>query len=1483
MLFRHIDFHGLRILDIGPGQCDFLDIMKEKGAITFGVDFDPAVVKLGEMRGHNMTLCNLREDWPFKDMKFDGIFCRSSINCYWFAQPDNNDPLQQFLDHITKSLKPTGWMWILPWNKPADNQENLVDATRAIIAKWAKDSKVRIEVFGKEDKSRYGTFYILPVTEIWVKNCTSAAERDLRRIDRWKEPLSSQPVVEKLYLYSEYEACRKRVLVGTSVSAEETTITNILEFPEKFLASLSESTTGDQNEKDELYAVFIASRPKSGVLYSYLSARAADITQLSLEKMPGTKGRTYGWGWGYWGRSAVYAFRATGEYRFAELVLDTYETLLNERDDSLELQDQYHKRITKCWGVSAPKEGHVRSFEVTSTGMILLPICDLLLSEAGTMLSPDNRERLIRSVTESLDEFDGEIFYEDSVQGGYYRSPFDNSVEALNHTHVFAAVLVKAYQLTGNEKYKRDAESIARYFLSACVLGDNGAYSWKYAPTPEEMKDEHKPCALVMGESGKFMWKYTSTPEKMQDDHLPEVMYKDVNHNIGAEAFYKAAVTIEFPAAAYEANICFLREDVERAADSLLKNVLLSDNRINVYIDNRKYRSASDLLMQVPPAEQQRYYSLYPLISGFSMLDAVRPEIRSKLVNLFARRKDLFRNGWFSGVSSSMALARFMSKTKNSLDEIFYDPKLLNEIWTKNCGLAVEQDLIKTDHQAIENQQSKTKPFFLYSIYKACRKRVFAWKSSPAKSIKLSNIQEFLDDFLFTLQQLVKDERWVEVDAMLATPSRFDKIVLEISLAGYKANTKIGNAKIAEYWLDRALPLLSSNPTLQRDKGVFHQKRQEWGEASIYFERACNLRSDVASYHGSLGYARHQLGNYKGAVEAYCAGLAIDKNHRAWWIHLARGQIQLNMLQDAVESYEKALALQEDVQIRNIYNELLLQVQSGSKEASVVYYDAVFAHSHKYAQSGENCEYISIWQRIVNILYDNGSTSILDLGCGPGQFAEFIAAHMPEVRYTGLDFSSVAISQASRRCPNYLFKKMKLPTTNFLGLPSFDSVVCTEVLEHVENDREILSVIPIGTLIVASVPNFDSFGHVRLFRNKEEVMERYGPLIDDIQVQAIALTPQNTLWLMYGKRSGQNIEVGKSGYTIQPQFSQIDLASSKSALLDQESTSLMANPSIPMRGVLTSSFPAQNTLSPVGILPFEYIQSFYEMLVKSDMVNFLDFNDLKFSPDQDIQTEQGLSVLFKDEYQLWRKKSLRDIGSQKLNLFIQHDSDNGPKETEYLCMFEGELGIKSTTAIFCREINKNNIVSSYDINYALLKRLQDEKNMCFAYHCNAGELASYDEAKIANVFNEDVEFLHSQGFNIRFFSPHGGIRSSSGLNNYCFFYPSFSRRRLIWTHNKFGPSGIRYSDGAALGRLKRSDVKIDLRQFLITNLSTGYRPLTRRYFLLLHPQYYFAKNSKVAEPYFSDNPWLEEFWELYSQKRTAEYWKPVSDLLRSFK
>lgn len=620
------DLRGAKILDIGPGQCDLLDILRERGAETYGIDYDPAVVKLGEMRGHNMRLHNLSKGWPLIGEKFDGMFCRASINCFWFASPEGPAQLRAFLDALLASLQPQGWMWILPWNKPSEKHQGLEDTVRATIGEWAKQSKVTIEVAGKAEKHRYQLSYTLPYIEFWTRNCESSTERDPARKDRWSPPLQPTAVSNPSGAYAAYEACRKRILAGASARDEAGAAAQIFECAQEFLESPSA-------ESGDAYAAFIAARPKPDVLYSFFCSRLRGMTQGRLDKAPGTKGRVYAWGWAYWARGAIYAGLATGEQRFADLVLDAYERLLNERDDSLEMQDETRQRIVKSWGVQTP-ESPLRACEVTATGLLLLPICDLLLSPLADGLSPAHRQLLTRSITDGLDEFDSELVDDAASGGAYFRSPFDQAVEALNHTHVFAACLAKAHQLTGNEKYRRDAERIARYFLAACVLEDNGTYSWAYAPSPGNMRHMHPPMSIALN---------------------------NVKNGVGGEAFYKASVTTEFAVAAHRANIGLNQTDMQRIADAFLKNVLRPNDGLNLYVSSRKDRPAEEFA--------QKYAAQFMLVSGFGLLDGVRPEIRERMVRLFGRRPDLFPNGWFGGPSGSMIMAYFMSRTERRLDE----------------------------------------------------------------------------------------------------------------------------------------------------------------------------------------------------------------------------------------------------------------------------------------------------------------------------------------------------------------------------------------------------------------------------------------------------------------------------------------------------------------------------------------------------------------------------------------------------------------------------------------------------------------------------------------------------------------------------------------------------------------------------------------------------------------------------------------------
>ncbi len=156
---------GARVLDIGPGQLDFLDLMKSAGTtVTVGIDFDHAIQKLGAMRGHEVVITDLRNGWPLKRETFDGIFCRGSLNCFWYPEEDK---LRDFLDNMAASLSPKGWIWIAPWNKPAAGQEGYTETVERVVAAWAQRNGITIEEPEKASHARYGIGYQIPKVQIW--------------------------------------------------------------------------------------------------------------------------------------------------------------------------------------------------------------------------------------------------------------------------------------------------------------------------------------------------------------------------------------------------------------------------------------------------------------------------------------------------------------------------------------------------------------------------------------------------------------------------------------------------------------------------------------------------------------------------------------------------------------------------------------------------------------------------------------------------------------------------------------------------------------------------------------------------------------------------------------------------------------------------------------------------------------------------------------------------------------------------------------------------------------------------------------------------------------------------------------------------------------------------------------------------------------------------------------------------------------------
>jgi SAM-dependent methyltransferase len=147
--------------------------------------------------------------------------------------------------------------------------------------------------------------------------------------------------------------------------------------------------------------------------------------------------------------------------------------------------------------------------------------------------------------------------------------------------------------------------------------------------------------------------------------------------------------------------------------------------------------------------------------------------------------------------------------------------------------------------------------------------------------------------------------------------------------------------------------------------------------------------------------------------------------------------------------------------------------------------------------------YKTLFRRVTDKVIDHRSGSILEVGCGSGLLAEMILKrHNGD--YHGFDFSPEAIRYAAARTgrPELFFIGDALDAQSYQRC--YDTVVCTEVLEHVDRDLDLIRLWSDGTWCVCSVPNFAAKGHVRFFNNPKEVADRYGQIIQIEEITKVS-------------------------------------------------------------------------------------------------------------------------------------------------------------------------------------------------------------------------------------------------------------------------------------------------------------------------------------------------------------------------------------------
>lgn len=177
-----------------------------------------------------------------------------------------------------------------------------------------------------------------------------------------------------------------------------------------------------------------------------------------------------------------------------------------------------------------------------------------------------------------------------------------------------------------------------------------------------------------------------------------------------------------------------------------------------------------------------------------------------------------------------------------------------------------------------------------------------------------------------------------------------------------------------------------------------------------------------------------------------------------------------------------------------------------SKEYASDQYDSIYASGgveRIYDLPYRHTGYYPLFKEVWRTLNAHGCKSILEVGCGTGAFAHLMLDRGHDLRYRGFDFSQVAVERAGARVrrPDLFFVADARSSASYQA--DFDAIVCTEVLEHIDADLDVVEKWAAGTFCVCSVPNFDADNHVRHFAAAEGVRERYGGLIEIEQIVAV--------------------------------------------------------------------------------------------------------------------------------------------------------------------------------------------------------------------------------------------------------------------------------------------------------------------------------------------------------------------------------------------
>lgn len=177
------------------------------------------------------------------------------------------------------------------------------------------------------------------------------------------------------------------------------------------------------------------------------------------------------------------------------------------------------------------------------------------------------------------------------------------------------------------------------------------------------------------------------------------------------------------------------------------------------------------------------------------------------------------------------------------------------------------------------------------------------------------------------------------------------------------------------------------------------------------------------------------------------------------------------------------------------------------------HYDSIYGSSQAYSCDAMETKYARVWANIPKLISNN--KTIGEIGCGTGQLAKYLMYRGYNYLF-GMDFSPMGILKARNLNPGYEDKFFVADIYKMISIPS-DIVLCTEVLEHLENDKHIIDILQTGQEFIFTVPNYMGGSHVRCFKNHKQIRERYPELLIE-DIEGYGNEWGNIVWLLWGTK-----------------------------------------------------------------------------------------------------------------------------------------------------------------------------------------------------------------------------------------------------------------------------------------------------------------------------------------------------------------------------